>query len=192
VFACSFEESAEDFPVLGADVLGSPAHDGEVEDCIAIEATYSSPDAPVVSDLNEDIVVYSDEEQQIPASYFDDSGSSQPVYDSYESDSEMNMKDFQEHATEPFPLYIEGKHCVEIIHPGPAEDQEKSFPMGLVYEDYDSDPWESHEEEEGEPNEQFISCPEPVSEKPSPGISQPASTIHSPAFQRHSTMCEQL
>jgi hypothetical protein len=72
------------------------------------------------------------------------------VYDSCESDSEMDMKDFQEHATNPFPLYIKEKHCVEIDHPGPAEDQEKSFPMGPVYEDYDSDPWESHEEEEEE------------------------------------------
>jgi hypothetical protein len=71
---CSYEGDAEDFPVLGADVLGSPSHDGEVEDCIAIEATYSSPDAPVISDLNEEIVMYSDEEQKIPASYFDDSG----------------------------------------------------------------------------------------------------------------------
>ena len=60
---CSFEESIEDFPVLGVDVLGSPDHDGEVEDCIAIEATYYAPDAPVVSDLNEEIVVYLDEEQ---------------------------------------------------------------------------------------------------------------------------------
>jgi hypothetical protein len=39
---CSFEESAEDFAVLGEDVLGSPVHDGEVESCIAIEAAYSS------------------------------------------------------------------------------------------------------------------------------------------------------
>jgi hypothetical protein len=78
---------------------------------------------------------------------------------------------------------------VEISHPGPAEDQEKSFPMGPVYDDYDSDPWESHEKEEGEPNEQFISCPEPVSEKPSPGISQPASAIHSPAVARDIQPC---
>jgi hypothetical protein len=83
------------------------------------------------------------------------------VYDSFESDSELDMNDFQEHAIEPFPLYIEGKHCVEISHPGPAKDQEQIFPMGLVYDDYDSNPWESHEKEEGEPNEQFISCPEP-------------------------------
>jgi hypothetical protein len=132
--------------------------------------------------------VYSDEEQQIPASYLDDSGSSQPVYDSYESDFELDMKDFQEHAAEPFPLYIEGKHCVEISHPGPAEDPEPSFPIGLVYEDYDSDPWESHEEE-GERNEQFISCPKPVSEQPSPRISQPASVVHSPALARDIQPC---
>jgi hypothetical protein len=58
------------------------------------------------------------------------------------------------------------------------DDEEQSSPMVLVYDDYDSDPWESHEEEEGKPNEQFISCPEPVSEQPPPGISQPASASH--------------
>ena len=67
------------------------------------------------------------------------------MYDIFESDSELDMKDFQENATKPFPLYIEGKHCVEIIHLGPAEDQEQSFPMGPVFDDYDFDPWESHE-----------------------------------------------
>jgi hypothetical protein len=96
--------------------------------------------------------VYLDKEQQIHASYFDDLGSSQPMYDSYESDYEMDMKDFQEHATEPFSLYIKEKHCVEIGHPGPVEDQEQSFPMVLVYDDYDSYLWEIHEEEEEEEN----------------------------------------
>ena len=68
------------------------------------------------------------------------------MYDNYESYSELNIKDFQEHATDPFPLYIKEKHCVEIDHPRLVEDQEKSFPMGLVYEDYDYEPWERHEE----------------------------------------------
>jgi hypothetical protein len=86
------------------------------------------------------------------------------VYDIYESNSELDMKDFQQHATESFPLYIEEKHCMEISHPRPAEDQEQSFPMGPVYDNYDSDPWESHEEGEEEPKESFISCPEPISQ----------------------------
>jgi hypothetical protein len=73
---------------------------------------------------------------------------------------------------------------MEINHPGPAEDQEQSFPMGLVYDNYDSDPWESHEEGEEEPKEPFISCPEPISEQPSPGIHRPASTFHSPVLTR--------
>jgi hypothetical protein len=34
---------------------------------------------------------YSDEEKQCPASQFADLGSSQPVYDSYESSSELDM-----------------------------------------------------------------------------------------------------
>jgi hypothetical protein len=50
---CSFEESAEDFPVRGEDVLGSPAHDGEVDDCIAIEVADSSPDATAILDSSE-------------------------------------------------------------------------------------------------------------------------------------------
>jgi hypothetical protein len=65
---------------------------------------------------------------------------------------------------------------------GPAEHQEKIFPMGPIYDDYDYDPWESHEKEEGDPNGWFISYPEHVSEQPSPGTSQPASVIHSLAL----------
>jgi hypothetical protein len=44
-------------------------------------------------------------------------------------------------------------------------DEEKSSPMVHVYYDYESDPWESHEgEKEGNPNENFISFLEPMSE----------------------------
>jgi hypothetical protein len=43
-----------------------------------------------------------------------------------------------------------------------------SFPTGHVYDDYESDPWESQEEEPEEQQKgKFISCPEPVNEKPS-------------------------
>jgi hypothetical protein len=44
------------------------------------------------------------------------------VYDNYESDSDVDMKDFQDHTIDPFPLYIKEKHCVEINHPRSAED----------------------------------------------------------------------
>jgi hypothetical protein len=73
------------------------------------------------------------------------------------------------------------------------DDEEKSFPMVPVYDDYDSDPWESHEEEEEEPEGQFISCPEPISEKPSPR-DQSTCIDCSPtcAYQRYSALCEQL
>jgi hypothetical protein len=60
---------------------------------------------PAVSNLNEEIVVYSDEEQQIHASYFNDSGSIPPMYDNYESDFVMDMQDFQEHTTNSYPLF---------------------------------------------------------------------------------------
>ena len=59
----SFEESTKDFPFLGAYVLIIPTHDGEVEDSIAVDATYSSPNAPTVSNLNKYIVVYLDEKK---------------------------------------------------------------------------------------------------------------------------------
>jgi hypothetical protein len=54
----------------------------------------------------------------------------------------------------------------KINHPGPVEDaeyqiEEKRFPTGPVYDDYESDPWENHEEEKERQEEQFISCPEP-------------------------------
>ena len=75
-FTCySYEENAKDIPFLEIDVIGNPSHYGEVEDCIAIEVEYSTPDAPIVSYLNEGIVVYSDEEQQSPSSQFVDLGS---------------------------------------------------------------------------------------------------------------------
>jgi hypothetical protein len=62
------------------------------------------------------------------------------------------FEDFQEHTTEPFPLYIEEKHCVESHYFVPTEDKGQSFPMFHVNDYYDFDPWEIHEEEEGEPN----------------------------------------
>jgi hypothetical protein len=82
-----------------------------------------------------------------------------PVYDNYESDSELDMQDIQEHTTEPYPLFLKGYYHEEIIPHGPAEDteqqdEEQSFPMGPVYDDYEFDPWESQEEEPGEPEEQ--------------------------------------
>jgi hypothetical protein len=86
-------------------------------------------------------------------------------------------------------------YCEEINHPWPAEiteqhDEEKNFPTGPVYDDYESDPWESQEEEpEEQQEEQFISCSEPVREQPSPEISQPASTSHPPVPTRDIHPC---
>jgi hypothetical protein len=61
--------------------------------------------------------------------------------------------------------------------------EEQSFPMIPAYDDYESDPWESHGEEEEELKMQFIACSEPVSEQPLSKISQPASTSHSPELE---------
>jgi hypothetical protein len=60
------------------------------------------------------------------------------------------------------------------------DDEEQSSSMVPVYDDYEFDPWESHEGEMEELNVQFISYLEPVNESISPGVSQPASFLHPP------------
>jgi hypothetical protein len=106
---------------------------------------------------------------------------------------EGNAEDIPVHETDVFgsPAYDE-----EVISSTDQEqptfdeypnedDEEQSFSMVLVYDDYESDPWESHEGEMEELNVQFISCPEPVNEKISPGISQPASVLHPPVHSEN-------
>jgi hypothetical protein len=44
------------------------------------------------------------------------------VYDNYKADYELAMKDLQGHTINPCPLYIKEEYCVEISHPGSAED----------------------------------------------------------------------
>jgi hypothetical protein len=184
---CLFEEDAEDFPVLEADVLDNPTDDDSIEYFMTVEALHSTPDMPVVPSYDD----YSDEEKQSPTSQFVDQRRNQPVYDNYESDSELDMQDFQEKTAEPYPLFIKEEYYEEINHPGPAEDveqqiEEKIFPTGPVYDDYESDPWERKEEEEPEEQQkgQFIPCPEPVHEQPSPEISQPTPAFHPPGPTR--------
>jgi hypothetical protein len=63
------------------------------------------------------------------------------------------MQDFQEHIAEPYPLFIKEKYYEEISHLGPVEIteqqiEEQIFPIVPVYDDYESHPWESYEEEE--------------------------------------------
>jgi len=120
---------------------------------------------------------YSDEEKQSPTSQFVDQRRNQPVYDSYESYFEMDMRDIQEQTVDLYPLFTNEEYYEEISHPEPAENakkqtKEKSLPTRPVYDDDESDPWEIHE---GEPEEQhkwkFISGPEPISEQPSFGTS---------------------
>jgi hypothetical protein len=60
---------------------------------------------------------YSVEEQQSPTSQIDDLGSSQPVYDSYESSSELDTQNFQDKTAEPSPLFTNERQCEEIIPP---------------------------------------------------------------------------
>jgi hypothetical protein len=60
---------------------------------------------------------YSVEEQSGPTSQIDDLGSSQPVYDSYKSDSEMDTQNFQEKTAEPPPLFTNERPGEEINPP---------------------------------------------------------------------------
>jgi hypothetical protein len=128
---------------------------------------------------------YSVEEQQSPTSQIDDLGSSQPVYDSYESGSELDTQNFQEKTAEPSPLFTNERRCEEISPPE-QQIEKQSFPTGPIYDDYDSDPWESQEEASEEPEEQskmqFTDCAEPVSEQPPPEINQPTSVVHPPVL----------
>jgi hypothetical protein len=130
---------------------------------------------------------YSVEEQQSPTSQIDDLGSSQPMYDSYESGSELDTQNFQEKTAEPSPLFTNERQCEEISPPE-QQIEKQSFPTGPIYDDYDSDPWESQEEAPGEPEEQskmqFTDCAEPVSEQPPPESSKPISVIHPPVLIR--------
>jgi hypothetical protein len=112
------EESVEDFPSLEEDVLGSPTDEGSIEYFMDVEALHSSPDGPVVSSFDD----YSEEEQQSPISQFVDQRRNQPVYDRYESDSELDMQDIQEHTTDPYPLFLKGDYHEEINHPGPCRN----------------------------------------------------------------------
>jgi hypothetical protein len=77
-----------------------------------------------------------------PTSQIDDLGSSHPVYDSYESGSELDTQNFQEKTAEPSPLFTNERQCEEIIPPE-QQIEKKSSPIGPIYDDYDSDPWES-------------------------------------------------
>jgi hypothetical protein len=132
---------------------------------------------------------YSYEEKNILRSHFDSMGRNQPVYDNYKSDLEVDMQDFQEHTVDPYPLFIKENNCEEIIHLE-QHDEEKNFPMGHVYDDYESKPWESQEEElEEQQKGQFISCLEPVSEQPLPNINKISSSSHPPMHTSYIHPC---
>jgi hypothetical protein len=102
---------------------------------------------------------YSVEEQQSPISPVA-CQSSQTTYDSYESESELEMLDFQEQVAEPYPLLAKENYHEEISHPE-QQLEEQSFPMVPIYDDYESDPWESYEEqEEDQRGMLFTACTE--------------------------------
>jgi hypothetical protein len=95
----------------------------------------------------------------------------QPLFDVYYSDDEQQA----------YPTFDHYKYTEEPV-------SKQSFPTGPIYDDYDSDPWESKEEAPEEPEEQskmqFTDCAKPVSEQPPPEISEPTLVIHPPMVIR--------
>jgi len=84
---------------------------------MTIEALHYAPEVPIVSSFDD----YSEEEKQSPTSQFVDQRRNQPVYDIYESYSELDMQVIQEHTAEPYPLFLKGYYDEKINHPGPEE-----------------------------------------------------------------------
>jgi hypothetical protein len=127
--------------------LASPSYDEEVISDTGQEQTtcdeypdeddeeHCSPMVPVYYDCESDPwESHEGEREKLNAQFISCSetvneqispGTSQPVYDNYESDSELDMKDFQEHTTESYPLFNKEKYCEEINHPWPAEVTEQ-------------------------------------------------------------------
>jgi hypothetical protein len=110
-------------------------------------------------------------EEDVPSSSAHDD-EEQPLFDVYYSDDEQQA----------YPTFDHYKYTEEPV-------SKQSFPIGPIYDDYDSDPWESKEETPEEPEEQskmqFTDCAEPVSEQPPPEISEPTSVIHPPVVIRN-------
>jgi len=91
----------------------------------------------------------------------DHNNEGQPLFDEYYSDDEPR----------DYPAFDHYKDTEEPV-------SKKNHPMVPIYDEYESDLGESQEEEQKEPEEQNISCPEPVSEKLSPENNEPSSAVH--------------
>jgi hypothetical protein len=91
----------------------------------------------------------------------------QPLFDEYYSDDEQQA----------YPTF-------DHYEDAARHDSKQSHPMVPIYDEYESDPGESQPEEEKEPEEQNISCPEPVSEQPPPESNEPTSVVHQPVLIR--------
>jgi hypothetical protein len=116
---------------------------------------------------------YLEEEQQNPTSPFS-CQSSQTTYDSYGSESELDMLGSQEQVAEPYPLLAKENYHKDIIHLGLSEDAEQyeegqNLPRGPIYDGYKSNPEESQEEGR-EPEEQSALCSDPVSKQIHPMV----------------------
>jgi hypothetical protein len=110
LFVFSYKGDAEDILVLETDILGSPTYDKEVISNTDREQTTcdgypneddeesSSTMVPVYYDCESDPWEIHEGEKEEPNEKISPT-TSQPVYDSFESNSKLDMKDFQENAT---------------------------------------------------------------------------------------------
>jgi hypothetical protein len=124
--------------------------------------------------LKEDFVCCSYEENEKDISVLEKNFFSSPSYDEeVVSNTDQEQPIFEEYATE--------------------DDEEWSFfisslePHSLapIYDNYESDPWESHGGEKEELNVQLVSCPTLINEKISYGTSKPASILYPPVHARN-------
>jgi hypothetical protein len=87
----------------------------------------------------------------------------QPLFDEYYSDDEKQA----------YPTF-------DHYEDAARHDSKKSHPMVPIYDEYKFDSGESQPEEEKEPEEQNIFCPEPVSKQPPPESNEPTLVVHQP------------
>ena len=174
---------------------------------IAIDVSYSAPDAPVVSILKEEIVVEEDsslflqevshdiflpriKEKRIMYEKPEAAGPTIPEMENFDGITVLE----EGHINEGQPLFDiyysddEQQAYPTFDHYKDTEEpvSKKNHPMVPIYDEYESDSGKSQEEEK-EPEEQLSTyfIPEPVSKQPLPEINEPTSFIHPPMLIRY-------
>jgi hypothetical protein len=168
------EDCAEDLPVSEADVL-----DGSFEEIIEdfVNALTSSPDELVVSDQNDEEVVVEEDCSLFLHEI------SQDVFTFGVETEERGIVPFLQVGEALFPPDFDDYLEEEQQNPTSPFADQNGQPF---YDSYEScSELETQDfQEEKEPEEQDISCPEPVSEQPPPESNEPTSVVHQPVLIR--------